>query len=157
MAIKIKDAKRAIETAIVKAIDKKTLEILGELAVAEIQNRTFRGRGVTQNRGNTQKLDALKESTVKKRKNLKKKGQLSAFTSVRRSNLTQSGDMLLSLESKVAGDEVIIAPKGNENVAKVEYNANTGREFLYLAKNEITKLSKYLKVKLIEVLNNQLR
>ena len=75
-------------------VSSSSMKVLGELGVERIRKRTQLGKGVSFDGGPESKLQDIADSTIKKRKKTKKKGKLSKNTSPKRSNLTETGQML---------------------------------------------------------------
>lgn len=118
----------------------------GELAAGMIKLRTRLGSGVARDGAEKEKLKALKPSTIERRKGLKKSGQLSGDTSPRKSNLTESGQLLDSVQvTEVGVATVSVGPLGgrsdgltNQKVA--DYVTEGGRPFNNISKIETKRL-----------------
>ena len=134
----------------------------GELAAGMIKLRTRLGSGLAYDGADKQKLKPLKPSTVERRKSLKEKGRLSGETSPRKSNLTQSGQLLDSVQVTNAGVATVsVGPRGgrddgltNQKVA--EHVTDAGRPFNSLSKIETKRLHDEVKRNLREAIKRVL-
>jgi hypothetical protein len=143
---------RNLRRGVKNTYTKKSMKLVGELAILAIVERTRgRNKGVSRTGGKERRLKALAKSTIEGRTRLKNLGRLHKDTSPRRSNLTRSGKLLDSMKIKeVKNKYVRWGPKGrrrgegitNEQVA--EYVAQGGRPFNFLSKKDITKITKLI-------------
>lgn len=128
---------RDIVKMIVHVITKETKSSsfkrgLGEYVAGLIKTRTRSGHG--EEGGRETRLAPLKASTIRRRGILKRQGLLSKETSPGRSNLTESGDMLNSITTKVTstGLELSFKPavkrRAGENQATRPFFGVTDKE-----------------------------
>ncbi len=159
------DTKRlrdAIKNALPDITKASQMRKYGELAAGMIKLRTRLGSGVAYDGADKQKLKSLKPSTVDRRSKLKEAGRLSGETSPRKSNLTQSGQLLDSVQVTNAGVATVsVGPKGgrddgltNQKVA--EYVTDGGRPFNSLSKIETKRLHDEVKRNLREAIKRVL-
>lgn len=90
------------------ANSKQMKEQIGELIISDIQKQTRAGNSIPDG----SKFPGLKPSTVKMRDKLSDTNQTGEAFSVRRSNLTLSGQLLLSLKAKLLNKAVEVEPSG---------------------------------------------
>lgn len=142
MALNLKDLMRRIDRVIDSATSSSTLNKVGKAAVVSIKTRTRGGKGVSQNEGREENLKALKASTIRRRQNLKNRGQLSSLTTPRRSNLTRFGQMLSSLAFRVSNAAVEVFLNNQAANKKAKDQQRQGREFMNLSAKEVEALGK---------------
>lgn len=112
-----------------------------------IRRRTRLGSGVDSSGGKKSPLKALKQSTVDSRKSKQTRGLLSDKTSPRKSNLTDTAQLLDSLQAKVVSKQIEISPVGNRkdgNLSNAQVGAyveSAGRKFLNLGLEDIKQLT----------------
>jgi len=139
-------------------IDANDMRKLGKFSVEMIHKRTKLGYGVAnfyegdKNSINQKKkrLKPLSPAYVKFRQRMKKAGKLDSSTTVKKSNLTLTGQMLKNLGiSSVKAGSVVLKTKGrrtdsrytNEQIA--EFVSDQGRPWLDLTDLEQKKLARY--------------
>ncbi|MFW7381483.1 MAG: hypothetical protein ACOH5I_21925 [Oligoflexus sp.] len=132
-------SKLNLDHLIEKAITPAFLEKLATTAIEQIKRRARLGYSVASEGANQSKFDSLAESTKAKRKRLKKRGKLSSETSPSKSNLTESGQLLDSLEFRIKGKAVEVFIGGERN-RKVSSYVSKARPWLNLSKAEMTML-----------------
>lgn len=123
----------------------------GQMAADIIKLRTRLGSGVSSDGADKGPLKKLADSTKQKRQYLADKGKLSSDTSVGKSNLTESGQLLDSM--KVISTEygsAKIGPSGSRDDGKKnedigDYVTDAGRPFNNLAKVEIKRVQDAVK------------
>lgn len=135
--------------------NQQTMEKVAEETAKEVKARTKRGRGVENNGGKVSKLKPLKESTKRRRRRLKAAGNLSDETTPGKSNLTQKGDMINSVEGKGRRLEADIKVTGRKNRTKAEKHTETGRAFMNLSKREISKAVNIIEEDIINDIKKQ--
>lgn len=146
----IKDIKIGIKSKLNKsAFNKISLEVK-----EDIQKRVQQGWGVDEHNGKRKKLKALKPSTIARRKKLKKKGKLSSKTKPAKSNQTESGKMVDSLVNKATSDGFSIEVSDKERQKVLEYQEDSGREWLYLNKKEAKKVHEMVEQAIENTLDN---
>lgn len=96
---------------------KETAKFAAEI----ITKRTRLGYGVFKHLGPKGKFMALADSTVERRKEMKRMGMLSSLTRPNRSNLTATGQMLDSIDAVKRGDKWYIEPTGRRTDGKTNY------------------------------------
>lgn len=111
---------KRIERSLNEVISKKAMTAMGQFATALIVKRTRLGSGVEENFGPKKKLGKLKDNYIKKRGMF---SGLSSLTTPKKSNLTLTGQMLDSMESRfLRKGLVVIEPKGARNKKVALYN-----------------------------------
>lgn len=151
-----KNFPKNLQKAIDEVTDKRNMDELGESLVKDIKKRTKVGVGADKPGGSSKKLKKLADSTKKSRRAKKSKGLLSGSTTPAKSNLIETGDMVDSIHH-AAKDGLITIDVDNDQVDKVEYNADNGREFLYLGKGQVKAVEKDLEKQLIAELKKLLK
>lgn len=153
MAIKIEDFDRKIARALQqgarKLTSKANLRPMAEKLAQKVRIRTRRGRGVPKKLKPEKDLPLLKTNTINARTLLDLDGELSRKTSPGRSNLTQRGDMLDSLEGKAFDKKIVVKPTGIDsegirNAQKAKWAKDKGFHFLSLSDKEGQKLKRQL-------------
>jgi len=165
----IKDFER-FEKRVSGVIDKRLsgprMEIFGEAALKQIVKRSRRGFGILASGKRQKRFKALKKSTRDNRKRYA--GNLHGTTSVGKSNITATGQMLEALEVTGGRGRFTIGfesgkrktelhgkraknPLTNEEVAF--HLENQGRKFLGLTKNEKNSIIKKMKKDLLKQLS----
>jgi hypothetical protein len=120
VSLNFKKVTSRIEKALNDVVGKKAMIAMGQFARELIVKRTRLGYGVEDNFAPRKKLGALKASYVKQRSMFE---GLDSTTRPKKSNLTRTGEMLESLESKyVRKGLVLIEPKGARNRKVALYN-----------------------------------
>ena len=144
-----------IEKQFIKTVSPTAMKKIGNEAVMMVRTRTRVGFGVSGSR--KQKLKKLSASYVKTRKKLKKAGQLDSTTGVRKSNLTNTGQMLRSLKIKKANSKSVKigasgrrqgSRLGNEKLSR--FVTIQGRPFLDLTESEEKKLARFYQNKILK-------
>ena len=132
----------------------KVVPELGKQAADDIRRRTRAGYGTDTNGGNKSRLAALTDEYKKARRRM----PLSTETSPNKSNLTQTGSMLDSLEFvRVGKFEGIVVPTGSDekgvsNADKALYVTDQGRPFMFLSKAETKRLEDTLRKRLNDII-----
>lgn len=168
------------------AIERKMLNVIGSVrmqdyadyVVERIKIRTRLGYGVLDGeRGNPRvRLKPLSESyklqrsgklaffTNKKKKKIpykpSSKPRLDPTTSVSKSNLTKTGQLLESITSRVRGKQIILFMKENRNDGVknkdiVKYQSEQGRDFFELTDKEVKGLRNQIKRDLIKLIKQR--
>lgn len=142
----LKKFNKKVEKALDDLTNSKNLSSIANDLAFVIKRRTRLGYGVEKSGDNKEKLAALKTSTVASRKKKKKKGNLAQETSPTKSNLTESGQMLNSLQGRAINKMIEIGPTGDRNKKLTAYHqlGNTkmaARKYLNLAKEDIKQLT----------------
>ena len=129
-----KFTKKQLDELMRKVIARRNLDAVGEMVADQIRKRTRLGYGVEDDGKSQKKLKKLSNGYKDWRK--KNRRALSGDTTPARSNLTQTGDMLDSIEHKVQGDSVEISVNGRFNQDKARWVTEGGRPFMNLSKAE---------------------
>lgn len=150
-----------LEKTLDKAISPKEAKALGEQAIELVRVRTRLGYGVKSPNGNRSRLKALTPKYIKFRRRFKR---LSEFTRPSRSNLTLTGQMLDSLKLKTRKQKdrniTIITPSGSRrgggpsNLDVATYQAEQGRIFNNMSKNETNQLLRFYRKRFGDLLRN---
>ena len=134
---KIKQKAKEIE----KAFQAADFDYLLTEIPEQIQRRTRLGKGVDDGGGNT-KLNPLTDKYIERRVLLKKTGELSSDTTPKRSNATQSGQMLASIiGKKIQKTKYLFTfnPQRNDgksNLDIAKWFQEKGRKFFELSNSE---------------------
>ena len=135
---------------------------IAEDAAERIKRRTRLGYGVKDGRrsGKRERLKETKESYRKARARDKKRGRLSSTTTVKKSNLTRTGQLLASIRGRSSGTAAIIETKGGRddgrsNSEVAGYVAENGRPFFELTDKELKGLRNTIKKDLIKRLRKR--
>jgi hypothetical protein len=108
--------KKSFEQAMRELSSKENMRRLGEIAADMIRTRTRLGYGVKRPGASREKLEKLAEATKESKRRKRKRGDLSDQTTPTRSNLTDTGQLLDSLQvTDVKEGEVTIGPKGRRS------------------------------------------
>lgn len=119
----------------------KTAAFLKKIAEAATQNLKTRvrlGYAVAQDSGPQGKFKPLADSTVSKRRKLKSP-PLSENTTPKRSNLTQTGELIDSITYRISGNKIEIYLEGARNQKVAEY-VTPARPFFHLSAIEVSRL-----------------
>ena len=123
--------------------DEGLVRQVAEEAKDSVVKRTREGKGVQDTGDAPRRLRGLKDKTVKNRRGLKRKGQLSRNTSPRKSNLTASGEMLDDVEVlKSSRKSATIGFKKEKNRTKATNVQRQGRNFFDLSSDEVEDIVK---------------
>ncbi len=122
-------------------LSEKVLKPILTETMDEIVTRTRKGSGVDANNKPKEKLKPLAAATKKSRAYKKSIGKLSGGTSVSKSNLTETSQMLDSIHLEFKGTKAIISPKGSRN-NKVAFYVSKDRPFLFISRPEMKRLFK---------------
>lgn len=129
---------KELEKAIRDSIKSETLLKIAKDLPERIKVRTRLGYGVDETGGPRQKLKDTKASTKRRKEYKKRAGDLSDQTTPKRSNLTDTGELLDSLVAESPKDgELTIKSKGARNEKVARYVTEGGRPFLNLSKPEL--------------------
>ena len=143
----IKELLQKLEKAKEELLD--TIEDTGDEAANLIRKRTRLGYGVAEKGGTKKRLNNLTEKYAKRRKHLIN----NSLTTPKKSNLTQTGEMLDSLCAKKKSDNTVeITFSSEEAMDKATWNTDKGRPFNNLSKAEIRQLKQSLQDRLDKIL-----
>lgn len=142
----VKEMRKKLETVLEDTINKELMSEIGELVAKTVKDRTRDGFGVSENYENKKALKPLTAATKRIRTGVQKKGQLSSQTTPETSNLTRSGRMLNNIGYNASDKEVIILPKGKEQLKARDVSKD--RPFMNLSKQEINTVIKLIKNKI---------
>lgn len=136
---------KVLKEGVEEIVSAKFLNEVGDFSVKLIRKRTKLGKGVDKTGGSSRKLDSYSDSYVVQRKRLKKQGKLAGTP--KKSNLTQSGQMLdKGLDHIVDGNRVIIGMNNDDDAQKAAF-VSKKRAFLNLSRAEIKQITKKIKLK----------
>lgn len=144
----LNDLNRKLRAVIDGISEKVNTTKIGEVAKELIVNRTSRGFGVNDSGGREGKLKPLKASYKKQRRRLRKQGRLSGETAPDKSNLTQTRQMLNSVNSRgETGKAVVFLDNAGAN-EKASLQEQAGRKFMNLSKGELDKIAKLIETQI---------
>jgi hypothetical protein len=143
---------RELDTIVKELTNQDTLREVGERIVNDIKGRTRSGYGVYGNGTARVRLLPLKPLTVE----LREAKQLHALTRPEKSNLTQTGHMLDSLDYVIFGRSLGILLNNKFADDKAGWNEERGRYFMFLTKAEITNVTRLLSDKRDEIISRLL-
>jgi hypothetical protein len=131
-----------LEHLVKNVVTSQLLQTLAERAVEMVRTRTRLGYGVSGETfgGAQQKLEKLAKSTVDKRRRLSKQGRLSGQTTPARSNLTETGELLDSIQFRIRGPRVEVFIGGGRNQQVASY-VSDARPFFTLSQSEVSRLA----------------
>jgi hypothetical protein len=131
---------KSINSGIRNAGRPQNLKLTGNKLVKDIKERTTKGYEA-KSLGSTQtRFKKLKESTVRRRKSLKNKGQLSNKTTPGLSNQTRHGKMVKSLNYTAKRNELSLHVSDDQK-RKLKENRELGRNFLELSRNNLKMIT----------------
>lgn len=140
----LKNIMKRIEAAIDDAMSPKELRQLALEAIDIIVKRTRLGYGVSNNFGKKEKFPKLSEQYIKRRLSDKK---LAATTSPKKSNITDTGQLLNSIGIfKERKGAISIGPQGtrddglSNSQLKIHLENRHNRYFLYVSELEFRQL-----------------
>lgn len=138
---------RALNKAMAKTVDRKSMIEYGKLVVDLVVARTrYKGQGVAENGGRARKLKSVSAKYAKRRQNMERHPDAA---NGRKSNLTLTGEMLDSLTViKSRNKSVEVGWNDKDEAAKARGNEDRGRPFLNLTTSEVNIISKQLDKKL---------
>jgi hypothetical protein len=153
---------REISASLNSTIDSNFMRQVGEEAKWLIFVRTKLGYGVGSQGGVKQKLKPLSPFYIELRKILKKESMLDPSTSPKKSNLTNTGQMLASIQVKRASNGIVwLGPMGyrddrltNEQVANT---VSKDRPFMFLSDLETKKLKRFAQNNFTSVFKQRFR
>ena len=148
MALTLKQLQQKLDGLVDDVVNKELTDKVGRKVVKTVKARTRDGLGVKNNGGKESKLKPIKKATKNIRKDLKKKGRLSGKTTPETSNLTRSGRMLDNIGYKASKNEVVVAPKGKEQLKARKVSKD--RPFMNLSKKEIKEVTKLVADEIID-------
>jgi hypothetical protein len=152
--LQVKEFTDRIENLLNVAAKKSQIGPLAQEAVRIIVKRTRLGYGLDTNMGSKIRLKAggsggsFKESYLKVRQRAKRNGILDGTASIKKVNLTFTGQLLRSVEAKVEDGKIYIAPFGDRNDGKknqdiARYNEDAGRKFIGVTQLEFNQLLRF--------------
>lgn len=146
------DIPKLAERALKDASSKSQLETLGQEAKALIQKRTRLGGGVESSLGPRTQLKKLSEPYKKQRRKLKRDSKLSDTTTPAKSNLTQTGQMIESIDVNVSNGKVSLFFSNTKAKLKAKWVQDGGRGFFNISKPEFNQLQKNLQERVQSIL-----
>lgn len=162
----VKDDLTKFKERIIESLEQLTsTKELGPIATdtAEIiRRRTRLGSGVESTGAAKSPLAKLKQSTIAARTRKKKQGKLSDKTSPKKSNLTDTSEMLESLQGRAINGLISVAPTGERNKRVAGYAIQGSatrpkRKFLDLGKEDIKQVQVKLQDRFIKILDSVFR
>ena len=148
-----KDLKKKVDTALRDVLNKSTFNDIGAMTAQQIKTRTRLGKGVEQSEGSFSALKPLSPATQNIRADKKKAGKLSPLTTPKKSNLTETGELLDAIKYESKDTEVRIYIEGSKNQKKAIDQVSQGRKFMNLSKTEVREIIKYLQKKIEDSFN----
>jgi hypothetical protein len=126
---------RELQRALSLALSKKTRQKIGKATVKSIKTRVRAGSG-SPSTGQQEKLKPLEKKTKRNRRHLRSKGGLAkGKTTAAKSNLTQTGSMIDTLNASTRGSDITIrVSPDNQKKANL---VSKDRPFLNLTKTDL--------------------
>jgi hypothetical protein len=160
----LKKVQDRIDRAVKDTLSRTQLKVIGEEQKNKVKTRTRLGKGVSETTDRLTRLKRLKDSTKETRKRYR--GRLHSQTTVSKSNLTATGQLLDSLRTRVENNSVIIflkdrrstelsgsaSTKTNSEVAN--YAKKGGRNFLELSSSEVNALIRDIRKRILDKIRN---
>lgn len=143
------ELKKQLEYAIAEVTSISSMKEIGDTLTEEIYRRTKLGYGVQDSGGQQSKLKPLTDSYKKQRKYK----PLAPDTTLSKSNLTQTGEMLDDLSCKASDSKVTIGFNTDLSLKKAGWQVEQGRTFLNVTGTQINNLKTLIKNKLKEILS----
>lgn len=145
--LQLQQFKAKVEKAVKESISPNVMRILGDFALNLIVKRSRLGYGVEENFGPRYKFDKLSPNYIKSRKRFR---GLSSTTSPSKSNITRTGQLLLSMRVTEAKEgKFRIEPTGSRkdgpltNKELAEILAKKNRTFNRLSQPEYQQLLRF--------------
>lgn len=132
--------KKVLEGLIKETTGRKTRESIGKFVTMTIKRRSRQGFGVRN--GQRERLKPLSDSYIEKRR----RSRLSSKTSVAKSNLTFSGEMLDNLTYEVTDDGVEITFTSADAARKAGWVSDE-RPFLDITAKEVEQVTDHILTK----------
>ncbi len=145
---------KKIQKALDELIGPKTLKTIGNFEAGLIKKRSRLGYGVPKDLGPKQKFADLATSTVKARK----KKKLAGETTAKKSNLTETGQLLNDLVSSIEGRSTIIGHTKDRNKRIGAFHQTGGsnlpqRRYLGLATEDLKQIKAQMQDIFTDILN----
>lgn len=147
--VKLDGLDEHLKKTLTKAIESISLKEIGQYLADDIKLQTRLGYGVDAQGEDKKRLAPLSEGYIKQRRKMK----LSNMTTAKRSNLTQTGEMLDSIKGVVRDDKITLTFSNQFSKDKARWNTDKGRAFMNLSKTQILKLQKKIQGYLLNFLN----
>ena len=165
--VNLKNFERDMQKILDEALDRGTMKSIGDELARRIKTRTQLGRGVNKTGGPSVPLAKLADSTTNSRRRKRENGDLSALTAPKKSNLTETGQMLESIRvTEVKDGQVTIAAAGtrsdgkrNDDVASYAEDGSNNRpkrKFLDLSGAELNALQRSVRDRIETVIKRLL-
>lgn len=150
----LKAFKAKIDKALDELVSPKTLKTVGDFEADLVKRRSRLGYGVPQDGGGKQKFKELAPSTIKARKRKKLAGE----TTPKKSNLTETGQLLNDLVSKIEGRSTVIGHSKDRNKRIGAFHQTGGgklpqRRYLGLAKEDIKQITAQMQDIFTDIIN----
>lgn len=137
-------------------LKKGAISKIADTTKEAVKERITAGLGVSVNNGTEKPFKKLKDSTIRRRERLQKKGRLSSKTSPETSNQTESGEMVREIKAIKSGLNITIKPSASrEDVAQKQ--EEMGRPSFNLSKKEIDKIEEVVEKTVDSVINKLLK
>ncbi len=133
-----------------RAQDKTVFSAVAKMASDLIKKRTRLGYGVEKDGANKTKLKGIKDKTIEQRQRKKKMGLLHNNTTPKKSNLTDTGQLIDAIGSRATQryGEVFISEKRKDRAVNsdiVEGQSDMGRKFFNISNAEYKQLERELR------------
>lgn len=147
-----KELTEALKKAKEEITSPANLQAIGDDLAEQIRVRTRLGNGIDANYGEPSKLKPLSEKYVEQRRDM----SLSDMTTAKKSNLTQTGQMLNEIIAKVVNSQIVITFKSQFSKDKARWNSEKSRPFLSISRVQVERLTNSLDKKMSELLKKYL-
>lgn len=150
----LKSFRDKLDKALDELVSPKVLKEIGQFEADLIKRRSRLGSGVPKDGGAKVKFTELAPSTVVSRR----KKKLASETTPKKSNLTESGQLLNDLVSKIEGRSTVIGHTKDRNKRIGAFHQTGGpklpqRRYLGLAKEDIKQITAIMQDKFTDILN----
>lgn len=145
-----------LQESIEADLKKGSINKIADFTKEAVKERITSGLGVEKNDGTEKPFKKLKDSTIRRRERLQKKGRLSSKTSPDTSNQTESGEMVREIKAIKNGLNITIKPSASrEDVAQKQ--EEMGRPSFNLSKKEIDKIEDVIEKTVDNVISKLLK
>jgi phage gpG-like protein len=143
-----------LQRALEELVSSKNLQQIGDFEAGLVKRRSRLGYGVPTDGGSKQKFKALAPATIASRKRKK----LASETTPKKSNLTETGQLLNDLVAKIEGRSTIIGHTKDRNKRIGAFHQTGGgrlpqRRYLGLAKEDIKQITAQMQDIFTDILN----
>lgn len=137
--------KTALEKAKQELLSPSSLQQIGDDIAEQLRLRARLGNGLGENYTDPAKLKPLSPKYVEQRKKMK---DLSEETTPKKSNLTQTGEMLDDIIARINGFKITITFKEQFSKDKARWNSVKGRPFMHISRVQVQRLTNDMQSKL---------